>query len=230
MPTGLEKCSARPLLQLRRHRPIRRPTDFREAFLETAKGSRRKVAVILNRVPAVFDTAHVGLVVTDVMRHGHCGARISLPFDETQGSMSDVRMPVLPTPTTPRCMSACGRDRVPLRPRLLASKAGDDASTKETASSSALMSQSAIVLYVPTSQVFRYWQAAACSRAVRKSATYRSPRSPILAALVPSVGTMMLQIKEFGSPGGAHERPGIRASSLTDPCVSSKGKEIRAPQ
>ena len=42
----------------------------------------------------------------------------------------------------------------------------------------ALMSQSAIVLYVPTSQVFRYWQAAACSRAARKSATYQSPPSP----------------------------------------------------
>ena len=83
----------RPLLQLRRHRPVRRSTDFREAFLETGKRSRRKVAVILNRVPAVFDTAHVGLVFTDVMRHGHCGARISLPFDETQGSVSDARMP-----------------------------------------------------------------------------------------------------------------------------------------
>ena len=103
-------------------------------------------------------------------------------------------MPVPQTPTTPRCLWACGRDRVPLRPRLLASQAGDDASTKETASSSALMSQSAIVLYVPTPQMFSYWQAAACPRAARKSATYRNPRSPILAALVPSVGTMMLQI------------------------------------
>src|SRR6202043_557757 len=58
------------------------------------KGPEDKVAVIFNRVPAVFDTAHVGLVFTDVMRHGHCGARISLPFDETQGSVSDdARMP-----------------------------------------------------------------------------------------------------------------------------------------
>ena len=82
-------------------------------------------------------------------------------------------------------------------PRLLASKAGNDASAKETASSSALMSRSVIVLYVPTPQMFSYWQAAACPRAARKSATYRSPRSPILAALVPSVGTMMLQIKSL---------------------------------
>jgi hypothetical protein len=51
------------------------------------------------------------------------------------------------------------------------------------------ISQSAIVLYVPTPQVRRHWQATACSRAARKSATYRSPRSRILAALVPSVGT-----------------------------------------
>ena len=83
----------RPLLQLRCHRPVHRLSDFREAFLETGKRSRRKVAVIFNRVPAVFDTAHVGLVFTDVMRYGHCGARISLPFDETQGSVSDARMP-----------------------------------------------------------------------------------------------------------------------------------------
>jgi hypothetical protein len=31
------------------------------------------VAVILNRLPAVFDTAHIGFVFTDVMRDGHCG-------------------------------------------------------------------------------------------------------------------------------------------------------------
>ena len=87
---------------------------------------------------------------------------------------------------------------------------------------------SAVVLYVPTPQMFSYWQAAACPRAARKSATCRSPRSRILAALVPSVGTIASN-KEFGSRAGAHERPGIRAS-LTDPCVSSQGKEIRAPQ
>ena len=62
---GLEKCSVRPLLQIRRHHPARRLTDFREAFLETGKRSRRKVAVIFKRVPAVFDTAHVGLIFTE---------------------------------------------------------------------------------------------------------------------------------------------------------------------
>ena len=49
---------------------------------------------------------------------------------------------------------------------------------KKTASSLALISQSAIVLYVPTPQMFGYRQAAACLRAAQKSATYRSPRSP----------------------------------------------------
>jgi hypothetical protein len=56
-------------------------------------------------------------------------------------------------------------------------ESGSDAGTKEIASSSALISQSAIVLYVPTPQIFGYWQAAACLRAAQKSATYRSPRS-----------------------------------------------------
>jgi hypothetical protein len=62
------------LLQLRHRRPVRRLTDFRDARLETAKRSRRKVAVIFNRVPAVFDTAH-GFVFTDIMRDGHGGAQ-----------------------------------------------------------------------------------------------------------------------------------------------------------
>ena len=50
-----------------------------------------------------------------------------------------------------------------------------------------------------------YRQAAACLRAAQKSATYRSPRSPYLAALVPSVGTVILRYfkLEFGSRAGA---------------------------
>src|SRR6476660_5390323 len=66
----------------------------------------------------------------------------------------------------------------------------------------ALMSRSAIVLYVSTPQIIRYWQATACPRAAGKPATYRSPRSSILAALVPSVGTITLQI-ELRSRAGA---------------------------
>jgi hypothetical protein len=45
-----------------------------------------------------------------------------------------------------------------------------------------IKSQSAIVLYVPTSQIHGYWQAMACPRAARKSATYRSPRSPSIGS------------------------------------------------
>ena len=41
-----------------------------------------------------------------------------------------------------------------------------------------IISRSAIVLYVPGPQLTRHWQAAACPRAARKSATYRSLRSP----------------------------------------------------
>ena len=91
----VENCSIRPSLQLSRHRPVRRLTDSCDALLETGKRSRRKVAVILNRVPAVFDTADVGFVCTDVIRDGHCGARtcIASPLDETQRSVGNVRMP-----------------------------------------------------------------------------------------------------------------------------------------
>jgi hypothetical protein len=73
----------------------RRLIDFRDARLETGERSRRKVAVVFNRVEAVFDTAHVGLAFTDVIGDSHSGARtcIALPFDETQRSVSDARMP-----------------------------------------------------------------------------------------------------------------------------------------
>src|SRR5712692_3412553 len=87
-------------------------------------------------------------------------------------------------------------------------------------------SRSAIVHYVPTPQIIGYWQAAACPRAARKSATYRSPRSRILAALVPSVGTMTIQIG-FGSRAGAMN---AQASSIThEPCVSSKVERHNDP-
>ena len=138
-------------------------------------------------------------------------------------------MPVPQTPTTPRSLWACGRDRVPLRPRLLASQAGDDASTKETASSSALISQSAIVLYVPTPQLFGYWQAAACPRAARKSATYRSPRSPYWQPWCRRSAQMTLQIG-FGSRAGAMNAyvspngEAIQVRALQWPCLITSVK------
>jgi hypothetical protein len=91
----VEKCLVRPSLRLRRHRPVRRLIYFPDALLETRKRSRRKRAVFLNRVPAVFDTAHVGFVFTDVIRDGHCGARICIasPFDETQAFTAPAREP-----------------------------------------------------------------------------------------------------------------------------------------
>src|SRR5271157_3471912 len=49
--------------------------DSLGAFLETGKRSRIERAVILNRVPALFDAAHVGLSFTHVIGSGHCGAR-----------------------------------------------------------------------------------------------------------------------------------------------------------
>ena len=125
---------------------------------------------------------------------------------------------------------ACGRDPVPPEAATSGLTSGRRRQHQRNASSSAIISRSAIVLHVPTPQIFSYWQATACPRAARKSATYRSPRSPILAALVPSVDTIASK-KEFGSRSGAHERPGIRTLS-TDRCVSSKGEaiQVRAPQ
>ena len=51
-------------------------SDPRDAFLEAGKRSRREIAVILNRVPARLDAAHVGFVFIDVMGSGHCGAPV----------------------------------------------------------------------------------------------------------------------------------------------------------
>ena len=66
----------RPSLQLGLHHPVRRLSDSLDAFLAAGKRSRREVAVILNRVPAGLDAAHVGFIVTDVMGSGHCGAPV----------------------------------------------------------------------------------------------------------------------------------------------------------
>src|SRR5437016_11999484 len=52
-------------------RPVRRLSDAVDAFLAAGKRPRREIAVILHRVPAVFDAAHIGFVFTDVMRNGH---------------------------------------------------------------------------------------------------------------------------------------------------------------
>jgi hypothetical protein len=91
----VEKCLVRPSLRLRRYRPVRRLIYFPDALLETRKRSGRKGAVFLNRVPAVFDTAHVGFVFADIIRDGHCGARTCMasPFDETQAFMAPAREP-----------------------------------------------------------------------------------------------------------------------------------------
>ena len=51
-------------------------SDSHDAFLEAGKKSRGEVAVILNRVPAGLDAAHVGFVFTDVVGSGHCGAPV----------------------------------------------------------------------------------------------------------------------------------------------------------
>ena len=80
----------------------------------------------------------------------------------------------------------------------------------------ALNSRSAIVLYVPTPQITRLDTG---KRALSESCTKigdvpKSPGSFILAALVPSVGTITLQI-ELRSER-SHERPTIRALP-TDP-------------
>jgi hypothetical protein len=46
----------------------------------TGKRPGRKVAVVIHRVPAGLDAAHVGFVFTDVMGNGHCGARACRAF------------------------------------------------------------------------------------------------------------------------------------------------------
>src|ERR1700730_4498369 len=40
----------------------------------------QEVAVVLHRVPAGLDAAHVGFAFTDVMGKGHCGVRTCMAF------------------------------------------------------------------------------------------------------------------------------------------------------
>ena len=55
----------------------------------TGKRPGREVAVVLYRVSAVLDAAHVGFVFTDVIGNGHCGAPtcMTFAFDEWQASV-----------------------------------------------------------------------------------------------------------------------------------------------
>src|SRR5438132_1773018 len=58
----------------------------------------------------------------------------------------------------------------------------------------------------PRPHFIRYRQVAACPRAAQKTQTYRSLRFPAVAALVPSAGTITLQI-ELRSDAGAVSTP-----------------------
>ena len=61
----------------------------------TGKRPAREAAVVLHRVPAALDAAHVGFVFTDVIGNGHCGARtcMAFAFDERQAAVGSARMP-----------------------------------------------------------------------------------------------------------------------------------------
>src|SRR4029434_1553985 len=69
--------------------------DSAEAFLVTGKRPAREAAVVLHRVPAALDAAHVGFVFTDVIGNGHYGARTCMAsaFDERQAAVGSAQMP-----------------------------------------------------------------------------------------------------------------------------------------
>jgi hypothetical protein len=50
-------------------------SDAVDAFLAAGKRPRREIAIILHRVPAVLDAAHLGSVFTYVSGTRHCDAR-----------------------------------------------------------------------------------------------------------------------------------------------------------
>jgi hypothetical protein len=65
------------------------------------------------------------------------------------------------------------------------------------------------VLYSRYPHIIGYRQAAACPRAAQKTWTYRSPRFQTAAALVPSAGTIALQI-ELRSDAGPQSLAWVR--------------------
>jgi ATP-dependent helicase HrpB len=72
-------------------------------------------------------------------------------------------------------------------------------------------------------------QATACRRAAGKSATYRSPRSPILAALVPSVGTMTLQNRVWLA-SRCHDARASGTAQGPLRLIEGEAIQVRAPQ
>jgi hypothetical protein len=67
-------------------RPVRRLSDSLDTFLAAGKRPRREVAVILHRVPAVLDAAHVGFVFADVMGRGHSVLELAGLAPSSEGS------------------------------------------------------------------------------------------------------------------------------------------------
>ncbi len=76
----------------------------------------------------------------------------------------------------------------------------------------------------PTPHITKYRQAAACPRAAQKSATYRSLRFIQVAALVPSAGTVTLQIELHSDACAISTRaPDVRALLVArDPSSSGE--------
>ena len=87
-------------------------------------------------------------------------------------------------PFKPALMSRtnCNRSKFPTKVILLRSElcllGSEQAQYRTRPCCNRVISRPAIVLQVPTPHIARHGQAAACPRAARKSATYRSPWSP----------------------------------------------------
>jgi hypothetical protein len=80
----------------------------------------------------------------------------------------------------------------------------------------------------PRPHISRYGQAAACPRAATQ--TYRSLRFPTVAALVPSAGSITLQIELRSDAGAVSPRHPVRARALRGPRPTHrKAKTMEVP-
>ena len=93
--------------EARRLPQVRRGRGRRARGTHASSASIREVAAILNRVPAVFDTAPIGFVFTNVVSDDHCGGDFSRDAGRSTTTCQQTQRSRLPARKTP----SASRDR-----------------------------------------------------------------------------------------------------------------------
>jgi len=88
--------SFRPRMQLLRRHLVRWLRHSEEALVAAGKRPGRKIAVVVHRVPAGLDAAHLGIIVVDEMRNSHLVLQCARSSDKPASPLATPRASPLP--------------------------------------------------------------------------------------------------------------------------------------